>query len=283
MKNPAQRQEQNHVADYAIGDVQGCFDALQRLLDKIQFNDREDRLWFVGDLVNRGPKSLDVLRFIKHLPIKPQISLGNHDLHLLNIVLTHNHRTYDASLQQIIDADDCEELCDWLRHQKLLCWDSDLNVLMCHAGVAPMWTIDEARSYAQELEQALAGPEHIDFLNHMYGNTPNKWSPTLTGMPRLRAICNYLTRMRFCFADGSLEFEHQGQPNDVAGELYPWFAVPNRIELNADVIFGHWAALEGRCAHPKLYALDTGYVWGGALTALRLQDKYKISVPAQGR
>lgn len=269
------------MSDYAIGDVQGCFDALQRLLEAIQFNEHADRLWLVGDLVNRGPQSLEVLRFVKQLPITPRITLGNHDLYLLSLVLTNRHnQPFDASLEPLIQAPDCEELCTWLRQQKLLHWDPTLNVVMCHAGIAPLWNLAQAQAYAQELETVIKGPTCSDFLTHMYGNTPNRWSETLTDMTRLRVLCNYFTRMRFCFADGGLEFEHQGSVTDTEEGLYPWFEVPNRVPIEADLVFGHWAALQGHCTSPRLYALDTGCVWGGTLTALRLQDKYRISVSA---
>ena len=269
------------MADYAIGDVQGCFDALQRLLDKIQFNERSDRLWFVGDLVNRGPQSLDVLRFIKQLPLKPNITLGNHDLHLLSLVWTDRRlKPFDATLNHVLLAPDCEELCDWLRHQPLLCFDASLNVVMCHAGIAPMWTLAMAQGYAQEIETILTSPDCAEFLSHMYGNTPNLWSSDLSGMTRLRVICNYFTRMRYCFADGGLDFEHHEPPILGPADLYPWFALPNRVEMEVDIVFGHWAALQGQCPHPKVYALDTGCVWGKTLTALRLQDKHRVAVSA---
>ncbi|PJD92455.1 MAG: diadenosine tetraphosphatase [Legionella sp.] len=270
------------MADYAIGDVQGCFESLQYLLEVIHFDAHRDRLWFVGDLVNRGPKSLDVLRFVSQLSTKPYLSLGNHDLHLLSLVATDRRaKSSDPTLEQILIAPDCHELCDWLRRQPLLCFDSDLNVVMTHAGIAPMWTLDRAQAYAQELEAVLQGPQYIEFLQSMYGNTPTRWSPTLTGMTRLRVLCNYFTRMRFCNADGSLEFDHSGSVAQAPTTLYPWYAVPQRLELDVDVVFGHWAALEGHCPHPRIHAIDTGCVWGGTLTALRLQDKQRFSVTRQ--
>lgn len=270
------------MADYAIGDVQGCFDSLQYLLDKIQYNERQDRLWFVGDLVNRGPKSLDVLRFVKNLPIEARVCLGNHDLHLLSLVYTERHlQPYDPSLKQILAAEDCEELCAWLNRQPLLQHDPDLNIVMVHAGIAPQWTLAQAQAYAHELEQVLTGPERNYFLQHMYGNKPNTWSDNLQGIRRLRLICNYFTRMRLCFADGSLELEYDGTPDKAPKELHPWYDIPNRQIISADIVFGHWAALAGQCFLPGIFALDTGCVWGGSLTALHLQDKQRMSVPAQ--
>ncbi|MGV3739845.1 MAG: symmetrical bis(5'-nucleosyl)-tetraphosphatase [Gammaproteobacteria bacterium] len=270
------------MADYAIGDVQGCFDSLRYLLDKIQYNEREDRLWFVGDLVNRGPKSLEVLRFIKNLPIPARICLGNHDLHLLSLVYTDRRlQPYDPSLQQILDADDCEELCAWLTQQPLLHFDPDLNVVMVHAGIAPQWNLAEAQAYAKELEQVLNGPERNHFLQNMYGNIPNAWSDESSGIKRLRLICNYFTRMRFCFVDGSLDLEYDGTVDKAPKDLYPWYETPNRQAISASLVFGHWAALAGQCFLPGIFALDTGCVWGGSLTALHLQDQRRVGVPAQ--
>lgn len=270
------------MADYAIGDVQGCFASLQYLLEQIHFNECQDRLWLVGDLVNRGPSSLEVLRFVKNLPIQPQICLGNHDLHLLSLVYSDRHsQANDASLQPVLDAEDCEELCAWLSQQPLLCFDPDLNVVMVHAGIAPQWTLAEAQTYAHELEIALRGPDLDLFLHTMYSNEPNKWFPDLSGMPRLRLICNYFTRMRYCFADGSLALNDKGSPQSAPPELYPWYEVPDREPILADLVFGHWSALEGQCSQSKVHAIDTGCVWGGTLTALRLQDMERISVTSR--
>ena len=270
------------MADYAIGDVQGCFDSLQRLLDTLNYDEHRDRLWFVGDLVNRGPRSLAVLRFVKNLPIPARITLGNHDLHLLSLVYTKcRSQKYDSSLQPILDAEDCEELCAWLVQQPILHFDLDLNVVMVHAGIAPQWTLPQAQSYAHELEQVLRGPERQHFFAHMYGDLPNLWTDDCSGVQRLRLICNYFTRMRLCLADGSLDLDFDGSLDKAPKDRFPWFDTPNRQPIPADLIFGHWAALTGHCSHTNTYALDTGCVWGGALTALRLQDKKRISVPAQ--
>jgi len=266
------------MVEYALGDIQGCYDALQRLLEHIQFDDKTDRLWFVGDLVNRGPDSLKTLRFIKALPIIPRITLGNHDLHLLcQLFLTNQQPKPDDTLTAILNAPDREELGHWLRKQPLLQHDADLNVVMTHAGIAPCWTLAEAKIYAKELETVLAGAHYLDFLTHMYGNTPTHLSNKLEGMPRLRVICNYFTRMRFCDANGYLELSCKGAPEDLPANTYPWYALPSRRSLDVDLVFGHWAALQGRCPTPGLYAIDTGCVWGGSLTALRLHDKQRFT------
>ena len=270
------------MADYVIGDVQGCYDPLQRLLDHIDFNEHHDSLWFVGDLVNRGPQSLAVLRFIKHLPSTTRITLGNHDLHLLATLFGHSsQKNVDDTLHDILMASDRDELGHWLRKQSILYHDPILNVVMCHAGIAPMWTLSQAKQRAQELEQALSGDEYRTFLMHMYGNHPDHWSSDWTGLERLRIICNYFTRMRFCDATGRLIFNNKGTITNAHPSLFPWYAVPNRKPIQADIVFGHWAALQGQCPVPHIHALDTGCYWGGTLTALRLQDKQRFHVPSE--
>jgi bis(5'-nucleosyl)-tetraphosphatase (symmetrical) len=267
------------VADYAIGDVQGCYDALIRLLDIIQFNEHQDRLWFVGDLVNRGPNSLAVLRFIQALPLAPRISLGNHDLHLLSRLFSDDAPAlddHDNTLQDILNAPDRDTLGHWLRKQPILCHDEVLNIVMCHAGIAPCWTITDAKARARELEAAIAGPDYRLFFSQMYGDQPDKWSDSSIGMARLRMICNYFTRMRYCDAGSRLLLE----TNAPGSDAYPWYAVPTRVPISVDIVFGHWAALAGKCPLPHIHALDTGYVWGGALTAMRLQDKARFCVHA---
>ena len=269
------------MADYAIGDVQGCYQPLLRLLDHIEFNERSDRLWFVGDLVNRGPQSLEVLRFIKNLPLTPRITLGNHDLHLLNRLFVKEvpgqFATKEDTLDAVLQAHDAEELGYWLRQQSILYHEPLLNVVMAHAGIAPVWDLLKAKQCAEELEKMLRGPEFVLFLSNMYGNKPDSWSEDLTGIDRLRVITNYFTRMRFCERDGRLSLRYKGTIAKAPENLLPWFLMENRRPITADIVFGHWAALQGQCAVPGLYAIDTGCVWGGALTALRLQDRHCFS------
>lgn len=267
------------MSDYAIGDVQGCFDALQRLLEVIDFNENRDRLWFVGDLVNRGPQSLNVLRFIKNLPLKPRVCLGNHDLYLLKRIFVKNAADEaDDTLKEILNASDKYELGEWLLKQAILHYDEELNVVMTHAGIPPIWSLAKAMKYAKELETYLHSPKACDFLRKMYGNKPTTWSDDLSKMKRLRLICNYFTRMRYCFADGSLDFIYKGPFLDARAPHFPWYQVPNRKEIEADIVFGHWAELCGVCPNPKIYAIDTGFIWGKSLTALCLQDKQRFSV-----
>lgn len=272
-------QEQEAVPDYAIGDVQGCYEPLQRLLELIQFDDKVDRLWFVGDLVNRGPESLAVLRFIRSLTIKPHITLGNHDLHLLGSLFAKNPwKGHDDTLQEILKAPDGEALGHWLRQQSILCYSPEFNIVMCHAGISPLWDLSQAMALAKELEAVLAGDNFREFLTEMYGNEPDRWSDDLKGVARLRAITNYFTRMRFCDAEGRLNLSYKGTLAAAPAELYPWYAVPKRKEITTEIVFGHWAALMGDCPNPAIHAIDTGCLWGGQLTALRLQDKKRFAV-----
>ena len=268
------------MADYALGDIQGCYEPLQRLLDHIDFNEREDRLWFAGDLVNRGPQSLEVLRFINKLPISPVITLGNHDLHLLSCFFGQRAlKGNEDTLHAIFNADDGEELGHWLRQQHLIYYCPKLDFVMSHAGIPPIWDLSEALLFGHELEKVLGGEEYGDFLTQMYGNTPSLWSDSLVGIPRFRAIANYLTRMRFCTEQGQLELESNESARHALPPVYPWYEVPGRKEIKPDILFGHWAALKGLCPSPRIHALDTGCIWGGQLTALRLQDKQRFSVP----
>lgn len=268
------------MADYAIGDVQGCYDPLMALLEKIHFNDKVDRLWFVGDLVNRGPQSLAVLRFIKNLPKKARITLGNHDLHLLSqLFCKQTWNSTEDTLDEILKAEDAEDIGHWLRTQSIICYDETLNVVMSHAGIAPVWDLQQAIAYAKELEKALHGEVFYDFLNHMYGNQPDFWSSHFQGHERLRVICNFFTRMRYVFSDGRVDLEYKGGPQAAPKNLYPWFLAPSRKPIEVDIVFGHWASLQGRSPSANIHAIDTGCLWGGRLTALKLQDKQRFSVP----
>lgn len=267
------------MSDYVIGDVQGCYEPLMRLLDEIQFDEHQDRLWFVGDLVNRGPESLAVLHFIKNLKKPPIITLGNHDLHLLaRIFLPQTVSAQDDSLDEILEACDKEALGHWLRHQPLLVHDTTHNAVLSHAGIAPIWDLDQAKIYAKEVEFALQGKHFLDFLSNMYGNTPDLWKIDLQGFERLRIITNYFTRMRFCDTNGRLILHYKGGIDTALQHYIPWYLVPNRPTIHADIFFGHWAALNGICPIKGIYALDTGCFWGGKLTAMRLQDKQRFSV-----
>ena len=251
-----------------------------RLLERIDFDDRRDCLWFVGDLVNRGPQSLAVLRFVRSLAVPAKVTLGNHDLHLLASLFGGGPwQGHDDTIHEVLHADDGEELGHWLRAQSIVYYEPELNVVMCHAGIAPVWDLEQAIALGGELEQVLTGSGYAAFLAQMYGNTPQLWSDQLKGMDRLRMITNYCTRMRFCDDQGRLDLSYKGTLAKAPANLYPWYAVPERKEISADIIFGHWAALKGECPHPRIHALDTGCLWGGRLTALRVQDRVRFSVP----
>jgi bis(5'-nucleosyl)-tetraphosphatase (symmetrical) len=265
------------MATYVIGDVQGCYTELTQLLLKIQFKPDEDSLWFTGDLVNRGPHSLEVLRFVKALGNKHKIILGNHDLHLLAVASGVRNKHASDTLDSILQAPDKDELLNWLRHRELLYYDKTLQFVMTHAGLAPKWRLQKAQQLAQEAETVLRDSPDF-FLKNMYGNEPDDWDDSLSGIPRLRCIINYLTRMRFCYADGRLDLSYKGQIAGKPDNLIPWFDVPNRANANVKIIFGHWAALGGKTDVPNIYAVDTGCVWGNCLTAMRLDDEKRFSV-----
>lgn len=265
------------MASYAIGDVQGCFDELQLLLQKIHFNEK-DKVYFVGDLVNRGPQSLEVLRFIKNLPNATAV-LGNHDFHLLALFYgqTHPHHT----LQKILAAPDCKELIEWMKELPLLFYDEKLNYAIVHAGIYPKWDLKQALNYAKEIESYLQQENLVEFFQNIYGNKPNQWSNDLTGWSRMRFIVNAFTRMRFCTEDGKLDFYTKGKVEEAPKGYLPWFKIPSRAAKNINIAFGHWAALNGMTHQNNIFALDTGCAWGRCLTAMRLEDQQRWSVNCQ--
>ncbi|MGH8190357.1 MAG: symmetrical bis(5'-nucleosyl)-tetraphosphatase [Rhodanobacteraceae bacterium] len=262
------------MAIYAIGDVQGCHPELQRLLEKLRFDPASDRLWFCGDLVNRGNESLEVLRLVHGLRESAIVALGNHDLSLLAIAEREpkaRQRT-NPDLRRVLEAEDGPMLIDWLRNQSLLHHDAALGFTLVHAGLAPSWTLKHAIHIAQEVERALRGPGHHALLQRMFGNRPARWSSKLHGHDRLRAAINIFTRMRFCDAHGRIDFDAKGLPGSQRAGLYPWFEVPGVKTRDSRIVCGHWSAL-GRFAGLGVYAIDTGCVWGGKLTALRLDGE----------
>lgn len=258
---------------FAIGDVQGCYSALRALLRHIHYRPGQDRLWFVGDLVNRGPDALSVLRYIRDLGARAAVVLGNHDLHLL--ALAHgnvSHKTADCGLQAVLDAPDQAELCAWLRSRPLLHWDRVSNIAMMHAGLSPAWDMPLARKLAAEVEAVLTGPatERHAYFASLYGDRPTQWRPELSGAARWRYITNALTRLRFVHRDGRLNLRAKQAPEQVDDpDLIPWFAHPERQSQSITLVCGHWSAL-GYLARHNVYAIDTGCVWGGRLTALQL-------------
>lgn len=264
---------------YAIGDIQGCHDELLRLLDTINFNEHTDQLWFAGDLVNRGPKSLETLRFVKALGDAAVTVLGNHDLHLLAAACSPEQAGKYDTLAPVLKAPDRDELLDWLRHRPLFHYNDDFCLL--HAGLPPQWDFNKTRKMALFAERALRGPDYQRLLTHMYGNKPDIWSPTLTGMAKLRFILNCFTRMRYCDAYGRLDFINSGPLGSQPEKLMPWFQVPKRKNANLRIIFGHWSTL-GYYDGNNCYAIDTGCLWGGQLTALKLGEqvqRFSIDCP----
>jgi bis(5'-nucleosyl)-tetraphosphatase (symmetrical) len=260
------------MATWAIGDVQGCNAPLQSLLANCAFNPETDRLWFVGDLVNRGPDSLGVLRFVMGLGERAVTVLGNHDLHLLAVAAGVRKASRKDTLLDVLEAPDSEDILHWLRHRPLAYRESGLPHLMVHAGVPPPWSAEYTLARAGEVETALRGPQWADFLGHMYGDHPDIWSEALEGFERLRVITNYLTRMRFCTAEGQLDIDNKGGPDSANRGFAPWFSHPGRAAASTPIVFGHWAALEGKADTAHVHALDTGCVWGSRLRAMRLED-----------
>jgi len=269
------------MAIYAIGDIQGCYNEFRTLLDKLQFEPGKDQLRLVGDIVNRGPDSLATLRFVRSLGDRCVTVLGNHDLHLLAMCLGKDVPDVTHTMQDILDAEDRDELVDWLRNRPLAHYDANLNTLMIHAGVPEMWTTATTLRLADEVSHALKSDKADKFLSRMYGSKPDRWQDNLSGMKRLRCITNHLTRIRFCNPDGSMEFNHKGRPKKTRKTLRPWFEMPDRATTDTRIVFGHWSAL-GYINRGQLIGLDTGCVWGNALTAIRLDtaNPEPVSVPS---
>jgi bis(5'-nucleosyl)-tetraphosphatase (symmetrical) len=261
------------MATYAIGDLQGCYDELAQLLEKIRFDSARDTLWFCGDLVNRGGQSLAVLRLVRSLGPRTVVVLGNHDLSLLAIAERDaaEQEKVNPELREVLFAPDRKELLDWLRTRPLLHIDRTLNFLLVHAGLAPRWTIEHAEHAAREVEQRLAGDGARRLLKSMFGNKPDLWLPRLQGMDRMRATINVMTRMRYCDVRGRIAYHEKGAPGTQKPGLYPWFEVPGVERREIRMICGHWSTL-GRFQGLGVYAIDGGCVWGGELIALKLDE-----------
>jgi bis(5'-nucleosyl)-tetraphosphatase (symmetrical) len=271
------------VAIYVVGDIQGCYDQLRRLLDKAAFDPARDQLWTVGDLVNRGPKSLATLRFLRSLGAAFASVQGNHDLHFLATASGAYTGGKIKTLRPLLDAPDCMELFEWVRQMPLARIETvpsqrgPVQYLIVHAGVLPQWNFGQALAYGAEVEAVLRSTEHRRFLAGMYGDKPDTWEDTLTGMERLRVITNVLTRLRFCTPEGRLDFAAKEGVNTAPPGFRPWYEFQT-LQSGQQILFGHWAALEGRTGNAAIHALDTGCVWGHCLTVLRLDDGERISV-----
>lgn len=263
------------MAVYAVGDIQGCLQPLQCLLQEVDFNPSRDTLWAVGDLVNRGPASLDTLRYLDSLGNACISVLGNHDLHLLACAHDRKRLRKSDTLLPILEAPDRDRLLDNLRQRPLAHFDSDRKIIMTHAGIPPIWNVAETCQLAAEVEAVLRCDQQLPwFLDEMYGNEPARWSPELDGTKRLRVITNYLTRMRFCTADGTLDLKSKEVPGKSPKDYAPWFSLPRR-DPHIRIIFGHWAALEGKVKVPGIHALDTGCVWGNRMTLMNVDSGEK--------
>ncbi len=269
------------MATYTIGDVQGCFTALQRLLDRIRFNPPQDRLWFVGDLVNRGSESVAVLRFVRSLGRCAVTVLGNHDLHALALAAGLTPRRSKDSLHDLVYAEDRDELLDWLRRQPLMHVED--SAVLVHAGLLPSWTVTEARGHAREVEHVLRSNEYAILLQALYADQSREmqWSEDLYGLPRLCAITNALTKLRVCTPGGGMELSYKGPLDQVPDGLVPWFQFPNRKSAGALIICGHWSAM-GLRVDRNFVCLDSGCIWGGLLTAFRLDDRKVFQVSCTG-
>ena len=268
------------MAIYAVGDIQGCFHAFTALISRLEFNEKQDKLWLVGDLINRGTGSLEILRWCVQHESSIKVVLGNHDLHALAVKYGARQAHKGDTLQPSIDAPDSDALYTWLRHQPLMWFEH--NYAMLHAGLMPQWSIQKALRLAQEVEKVLQSNDYIEFFQKMYGPLPNHWDDNLTGYDRLRIITNALTRMRVCTADGVMEFAFKGELPDIPEPYMPWFDVPNRATAQENIVCGHWSAL-GLLQRNHIFALDTGCLWGGALTAMCLETQAITQVPFDQR
>jgi bis(5'-nucleosyl)-tetraphosphatase (symmetrical) len=264
------------MATYAIGDIQGCYNTFQQLLERIEFNAANDKLWLVGDLINRGSGSLEVLRWLYKNRWSIVTVLGNHDLHTLAVAEGKVPPRKRDTLKALLNAPDSTMLLGWLRHQPMIHFEQ--GYLMVHAGLLPQWSIQQALALGAEVEAALRGPDYRTFLGKMYGNLPNRWDNNLQGMDRLRLITNAMTRLRVCSSKGEMELKFTGALADAPVNTMAWFDVPKRKSADTTIIFGHWSAL-GLQQTSNLFGLDTGCLWGGELTALRLEDRAMFQVP----
>lgn len=256
------------MAVYAIGDVQGCHSSLLALLDKVGFDPSSDTLWLTGDLVNRGPQSLDVLRYVQSLPRAVTV-LGNHDLHLLAVASGQAPAKKRDTFSELLAAPDCDELLDWLRNRPLLHHDDGLGFTMVHAGLLPQWDLATARRLAQEAEHYISHSDRNALFTHMYGDTPDHWDDALGGWARIRIIINGMTRLRYCDTDGRMDLRPKMAPGGQPAGLVPWFEVQNRRNAELQILFGHWSTL-GLCNRKGIIGLDSGCLWGGRLTAVRI-------------
>ncbi|AFP85434.1 symmetrical bis(5'-nucleosyl)-tetraphosphatase [secondary endosymbiont of Heteropsylla cubana] len=270
------------MSTYLIGDIHGCYNEFNMILDQVSFNPEIDTLWVTGDLISRKINSIKVIRLLYSIRKSVRLVLGNHDLHFLSLYYcaNQNHETTLIN-PNILVSTDIDKLIHWLRNQPMLQIDEEKYIIMTHAGITPQWDISIARRCAHELETMLKSDDYHLFLQAMYGDTPNQWSEKLSGLERLRFIANAFTRIRYCFLDGQLEMSYKGIPREAPSNLFPWFKlIRPEILGNYNIIFGHWASLMGRGTPTNIYGLDTGCCWGKKMTLLRWEDKMFTYVPA---
>ena len=260
------------MATYAIGDIQGCYEEFTMLLDKVDFRADRDRLWLLGDLINRGPDNLSVVRRVMALGDSAITVLGNHDLHFLAVHRGGHSANRNDTFADVLESRQVGDISDWYRQQPFLHRDRQLGYVMAHAGVPHLWGIKQALAFSAEIEEVVSGNDCEPYFRGMYGNVPNVWSESLEGMDRWRVITNYFTRMRLIDENGVLDFSHKGALSDAPEGLVPWFRLRARVPLKLKILFGHWAALEGHTGEEAIIGLDTGCVWGRYLTALCLED-----------
>ena len=266
------------MALYAVGDIQGCHAEFRDLLDLIAFSPGSDRLWLVGDLVNRGPDSLGVLRTVKSLGDAAVTVLGNHDFHLLTVAAGHRKAHRDDTIDEILAAPDRDELVAWLAARPLVVAEGDLA--MVHGGLLPSWTVDKALALSSEVQAMMASGDAREFLGVLYGDEPNRWSDDLTGYDRLRVVVNACTRLRFCTADDTMELKEKRGPGQTPAGFAPWFSHPERKSATHTIACGHWSTLELMLA-PNVMMLDSGCLWGGTLTGIRLADRRVYQIPSR--
>jgi bis(5'-nucleosyl)-tetraphosphatase (symmetrical) len=266
------------MATYAIGDIQGCYEEFARMLDEIDFRTDRDHLWLLGDLINRGPDNVSVVRRVMAMGDSAVTVLGNHDLHFLAVHRGGHTPNRGDTFIDLLESRLADEASDWYRHQRFFYRDKSLGYVMAHAGIPHLWKIKRAASLASEVEKVIQGARCEHYFQEMYGNEPNVWRDDLEGMSRWRVITNYFTRMRLVDAAGALNFSHKGALDDAPAGLSPWFAFERPQAVRQNILFGHWAALEGHTGDDRFIGLDTGCVWGRSLTAMRLEDGKRFQV-----
>lgn len=265
------------LSTYIIGDLHGCCNALEKLLDKIKFDAANDRLWFVGDLVNRGPASLATLRLVKNLGSSATVVLGNHDIHFLAVYYGIRNSGAKDTLQDILDAPDVDALVQWLRTRPFLHHDKEQHTVMVHAGIPPVWDLKTAKKQAKKAHKRLASDDPVDFLSNVFSKSPDHWGNAHTAKRKRNYTVNALTRMRYCWSDGSMDFTFNGSPKARPQGLSAWYKAPNRIPISETIVFGHWAA-HPAIAPQGIVPTDRGCVYGGSLVAYHLEEKRSIWV-----